>query len=192
MDEGLSSDDGLDVDDSASLTEALESLTLSTDTVFADVQSEEYLDPSLSVAVRFSEWRRRYGDIYGNAFAGLAMVGVWEFWARKEMAPWNPFGVSDLPPSPASLGDMNWHGAIAAYAEQPHDEGEALDDESQLVNALVDKVVVPQLQRLATEAYDPFSLPATKRALDLVEEVTMCVEREGRKYQVGVTGPESS
>jgi GC-rich sequence DNA-binding factor len=184
-DEGLSSDDALDVDDSASLTEALESLAASNATVLADVESDEYLDPSLSVAVRFGEWRRRYGAVYGNAFAGLAMVGVWEFWARMEMAPWNPFGVRDLQSSPASLSEWNWHGAIAAYSEQMHDEGDVLDDEGQLVNALVDKVVVPQLQKLATEAYDPFSVTATKRALGLVEEVTMCLDREGRKYQVG-------
>jgi GC-rich sequence DNA-binding factor len=191
-DEGLSSDDDLDADDSASLAEALESLANSNDSLFADVESEEFLDPSLGVSARFSEWRRRYGDIYSNAFAGLAMVGVWEFWARKEMAPWNPFGVSGMRQSPASLSEWNWHGAIATYAEQPADEleehggggGNALDDESELVNALVDKAVVPQLQRLASEAYDPFSSSATKRALDLVEEVTMCIEREGRKYQV--------
>jgi GC-rich sequence DNA-binding factor len=63
-----------------------------------DVRSAEFRDPSLGLAVRFAEWRERWFESYGGAWGGLGMIGAWEFWARLEMAEWNPVEVCGSPP----------------------------------------------------------------------------------------------
>lgn len=101
-------DDELSRSDALDLQDALTSLSASVKAIFDDVKAEEFRDPNLGfsptsalqgagsvmgVRKRFEEWRRKFPEEFGNAFGGLAMVGVWEFWARWEMAAWNPFGV---------------------------------------------------------------------------------------------------
>jgi hypothetical protein len=87
-------DDELEPSDSADLSDALRSLRESLEGLFADVKADDFRDPNLGIRAKFEQWREKFGDEYGNAYGGLAMVGVWEFWARVEMALWNPFEVS--------------------------------------------------------------------------------------------------
>lgn len=98
-DDGGWTDDDLNVSDSLDLASALTSLRGSLTALFADVKADDFRDPDLGIRKRFEEWRGKFGEEYANAFGGLALVGVWEFWARVEMALWNPFEVG-LAPSP--------------------------------------------------------------------------------------------
>lgn len=92
-DEGSWTDDDLGVSDSQDLASALTSLRESLLALFADVKADDFRDPDLGIRKRFEEWRSKFREEYANAFGGLALVGVWEFWARVEMALWNPFEV---------------------------------------------------------------------------------------------------
>lgn len=87
-------DDELSPGDATDLTSAIVSLKESLALIFSDVKSDDFRNPNLGIRKKFEEWRMNYGDEYRNAFGGLALVGVWEFWARVEMALWNPFEVS--------------------------------------------------------------------------------------------------
>jgi GC-rich sequence DNA-binding factor len=91
---GSWTDDELPSDTSADLADAVQSLRTNLASLFEDVKADDFRDPNLGIRKRFEEWRSRYTDDYMNAFGGLALVGVWEFWARVEMAMWNPFEVS--------------------------------------------------------------------------------------------------
>lgn len=93
-DEGAGTDDELESGQAADLVEAVAALRGDLERLFADVKADEYRDPNLGIRRRFEEWRDRFGEEYAHAFGGLAMVGVWEFWARVEMGLWNPFEVS--------------------------------------------------------------------------------------------------
>lgn len=91
--DGSWTDDDLSTSDSLDLASALTSLRESLLALFSDVKADDFRDPDLGIRKRFEEWRSKFGDEYANAFGGLALVGVWEFWARVEMALWNPFEV---------------------------------------------------------------------------------------------------
>lgn len=86
-------DDELESADSSDLADALSSLREDLVKIFADVKVDDFRNPDLGIKARFVEWRNKFGEEYSNAFGGLALVGVWEFWARVEMALWNPFEV---------------------------------------------------------------------------------------------------
>lgn len=88
------SDDELGEGDSVDMADALTSLRESLAGLFGDVKADDFRDPDLGIKSRFEAWREKFGEEYANAFGGLALVGVWEFWARVEMALWNPFEVS--------------------------------------------------------------------------------------------------
>lgn len=85
-----------------------------------------------------------------------------------------------LPPSPTDLDHFKWHAALSNYS---HESGQT-EAEDNVVGAMVADVVVPRLQDLAKVAYDPYSTSATTKALNLVEEVTYCVDKNGRKFEV--------
>lgn len=93
-DEGAGTDDELEPADAADLAAAVGGLHEALAGVFADVKADDFRDPNLGIRRKFEEWRSLFPEEYGNAFGGLAMVGVWEFWARVEMGLWNPFEVS--------------------------------------------------------------------------------------------------
>lgn len=64
--------------------------------LFEDVKAKAFKDPKYEIVNWFKEWRERYGTNYREAFGGLALVQVWEFWARCEVVGWLPFDVSTL------------------------------------------------------------------------------------------------
>ena len=83
-DEGSWTDDELDASTSADLSSALVELRQSLADLFSDVKADNFRDPNLGIRKRFEEWRQSYSEEYQNAFGGLALVGVWEFWGRVE------------------------------------------------------------------------------------------------------------
>lgn len=93
VEDGMETEDDLHTSDSTDLRTASEALIADSQAIFSDVKAEEFKDPEMGVRPRFDEWLKQYPEDYANAFGGLGMVEVWEFWARCEMASWNPFNV---------------------------------------------------------------------------------------------------
>lgn len=94
--EGFATDDDLLPSDAADLAAAGATLATQRESIFEDVESEEFKDPNLGIKVKFLDWKRNYPQDYKDAFAGLSLVQAWEFWIRVEMASWNPLSVSLL------------------------------------------------------------------------------------------------
>ncbi|SCZ88564.1 BZ3500_MvSof-1268-A1-R1_Chr10-2g03001 [Microbotryum saponariae] len=198
-DSAMWTDDDLISADSADLADALTSLQDLRKTLFEDVRVDDFRDPNLGIRKKFEEWRSTYREDYENAFGGLALVGVWEFWARVEMALWNPFGIDQLARTPSGLDSYHWHSSLTAFGHASHppngeadddshmDEDDAPPDESaEVVNALVTSVVIPRLIALAKASYDPWSKKQTMKALALVDEVSYCVETTSPKFEVRI------
>ncbi|KAM0790089.1 hypothetical protein ACM66B_005417 [Microbotryomycetes sp. NB124-2] len=190
---GTVTDDELDSGDAADLQDALTSLRRSLSRLFDDVKADDFRDPNLGIRTKFQEWRSQFTEEYQNAFGGLALVGVWEFWARVEMAMWNPFEISQLAKSPPGLDAYEWHANLTSFghsagpvAADEHDDsnGGLVDESEEIVNLLVTSVIVPRLVALSRETYDPFSRHQTLRALSLVDEVSYCVERSSPKFEL--------
>lgn len=90
---GYDTDSELSAGDRSDLVEALTAAESDLASLFSDVKAPEFRDPNLVIRRRFEEWRSKYGEEYRMTFAGLSLAQVWEFWARVEMARWNPFEV---------------------------------------------------------------------------------------------------
>ncbi|KDE06831.1 hypothetical protein MVLG_02867 [Microbotryum lychnidis-dioicae p1A1 Lamole] len=194
-DSAMWTDDDLISADSADLADALTFLQDLRKALFEDVRVDDFRDPNLGIRKKFEEWRSTYREDYENAYGGLALVGVWEFWARVEMALWNPFGIDQLARTPSGLDSYHWHSSLTAFGHASHpnggadddshmDEDDAPPDESaEVVNALVTSVVIPRLIALAKASYDPWSKKQTMKALALVDEVSYCVETTSPKFE---------
>ncbi|BGP33773.1 hypothetical protein JCM10296v2_005577 [Rhodotorula toruloides] len=186
---GYLSDSALSPSQSTDLSAALSSLHESLTSLFSDVKAPSFRDPSLGILQRFEEWRAVWKEEYAMMFAGLSLSQVWEFWARVEMAGWNPFEIQELPRTSADLSAYSWHKALSSYGhsssapnEDDLDEEEA-DESTEVVNAVVASVVIPRLSALAKAAYDPFSSRQTVAALKLVDEISYCVETNSPKFE---------
>lgn len=90
--EGYSTDSSLPPHDEEAYTSATASLSSRKKEVLADVRAEEFRNPGKG---RWASWREKYADDYVNAWGGLGVVGVWEFWVRLEMVGWNFMEVSN-------------------------------------------------------------------------------------------------
>lgn len=84
--EGYSTDSELSSSDEQAYSAAVEFLATKTKEVLSDVRAPEFRDPGKG---RWSAWREQYTDSYVNAYGGLGVVSVWEFWARLECVGWN-------------------------------------------------------------------------------------------------------
>ncbi|GAA5881856.1 hypothetical protein JCM3774_003060 [Rhodotorula dairenensis] len=190
---GYDSDSDLSAGDRSELVEALAAAESDLGALFADVKSAEFRDPNLVIRARFEEWRAKYAEEYKMTFAGLSLAQVWEFWARVEMARWNPFELDELPRTPAELGAYQWHQALSTYGQRPdqsadseddhHDDDEDEDESTEVVNAIVASVAIPRLSTLARQIYDPYSARQTAAALRIVDEISYCVETNSPKFE---------
>ncbi|GEM10195.1 GC-rich sequence DNA-binding factor [Rhodotorula toruloides] len=186
---GYLSDSALSPTQSTDLSAALASLHESLTSLFSDVKAPPFRDPSLGILQRFEEWRTTWKEEYAMMFAGLSLGQVWEFWARVEMAGWNPFEIQELPHTSADLSAYSWHKALSSYGHSPSDSNpddldeEEADESIEVVNAIVASVIVPRLSALAKVAYDPFSSRQTVAALRLVDEISYCVETNSPKFE---------
>lgn len=208
----LSSPDAEDIytlspTDAGAFTSARSDTSSRLGALFADVNAPEFQDPRAltpsgsphpgSIVERFDAWRRRYPDEYSGAWGGLALAGVWEFWARKEMGAWDvlraaaPLGKAaagtdenekDL--GPAGLDEFAWHAGLTHYAEAHVDLGPVGGDD-ETIGTIVSNVVVPRLISFVERgAYDPFSSRETRAAVEMVEQVGYVLERHGWRFQV--------
>ncbi len=100
--EGYSTDSSLAPPDQQAYSVAIETLTSRKKEVLADVKAEEFRDPGKG---RWGAWRESYADSYVNAWGGLGVVSVWEFWVRLEVVGWDCIEVG--PPSSLSASPSN-------------------------------------------------------------------------------------
>jgi GC-rich sequence DNA-binding factor len=92
--EGYYTDSELPSSDMQDYTLARGKFSHRVSSLLSDVKSEEFRDPVLGLGRRFTEWREKWAESYTGAWGGLGLVGTWEFWARLEMAEWDPLEVS--------------------------------------------------------------------------------------------------
>lgn len=63
-------------------------------------------------------------------------------------------------------------------------EEDGADESELVVNALVTSVVIPRLEKIAKESYDPLSKKQTLRAIGLIDEVSYSVEKTSPRFGV--------
>ncbi|KAJ3572963.1 hypothetical protein NP233_g2748 [Leucocoprinus birnbaumii] len=171
--EGYSTDSSLPPPDEQAYIEATESLISRKKEVLADVKAEEFLDPGKG---RWGIWREKYTDSYVNAWGGLGVVGVWEFWARLEMIGW------DCVQDRRSLDSFKWYRGLYGYSRVENADGEELGPDGDLVTSMVSTAIIPRICKLTESgALDVYSGNHIRRMIDLFEEVEASVEGESAK-----------
>lgn len=63
-------------------------------------------------------------------------------------------------------------------------EEDGADESELVVNALVTSVIIPRLEKIAKESYDPLSKKQTLRAIGLIDEASYCVEKTSPRFEV--------
>ncbi|KAF8319659.1 hypothetical protein DL93DRAFT_2164354 [Clavulina sp. PMI_390] len=193
--QGYATDGTLLTSDLEDFILAKQTLAKRVSSLLEDVRSPEFKDPNTTtgfgLAKRFAEWRQKYPESYTGAWGGLSMVGAWEFWARLEMVGWNPLEDS------RTLDSFRWYAALYEYSRPPSASAMDVDSPDQLqeherelgsdgdlVASMVTTSVIPLLNKFFTKGgVDPYSSKHVKRAVDLAEQVEICVEKSDAKFQ---------
>lgn len=175
--EGYSTDDELPRDDETAYTEAVSSIQSRGQEILADVKAEEFKDPSKG---RWGSWRQRYPDLYVNAWGGLGVVSVWEFWVRLELLGWDPISTGHG----KGLDQFRWFISLYEFSSQ-----QAAGQQEDLVASMLGSTVVPVLCKMIEEGgvVDVYSEKDARRFADLVDEVEAGLGEGGVKVQVSVT-----
>lgn len=160
--------------------------------LLADVAAPEFRDPAapeasqVALVARFDEWRTRFPHEYDLAWGGLALANAWEWWARREMATWDPFWAGPgadsacvLDGATGGLEALAWEHALAGYVER----GAGRGGDNEAVATVVERVVVARLVALAEATYDPWSAAETSAALALVEQVSYVLPADKWSFQ---------
>lgn len=156
--------------------------------IMADVQDVTFREPATSapdgLLERFRAWRAQFPADYNLAWGGLALANAYEWYARYEMALWDPFWCNSE--HDKSLGGpidgipgFAWEQALSAYTEEEEPRGG--DDEMEAT--LMTKAVMPRLLMLVKHAYDPYSAKETSAALMLVEQISYVVDTGHDAFQ---------
>lgn len=144
--------------------------------VMSDVENDAFRDPTTELVSRFEAWRAKYPSDYDIAWGGLALANAWEWYARYEMALWDPLwrAAGDdlcLGGPQDGIPGFAWEHAISAYVGESTAGGD-----NDMLATILTRVVVPRLVSLA-HVYDAHSGMETTAALHLVEQVSYMVEQ---------------
>ncbi|CAH7670271.1 nineteen complex-related protein 2-domain-containing protein [Phakopsora pachyrhizi] len=181
-DEGYSTDDSLSPADSSDLLSASQSLISSTSDILRDTSNPIFLSPTnpSSIAEKFQAWKSNYPEDYSNAYGNLALVQAWEFWVRMEIVGGlNLWSIREWVEVKDRRGIENWRWmkGLEAYDHSCSIEDQE-DRSDSVVPEMIKEVVIPVLTTLIRCSYDPLSVVATTKALELVEQIGCFIDLE--------------
>ncbi|XP_006462556.1 hypothetical protein AGABI2DRAFT_179259 [Agaricus bisporus var. bisporus H97] len=174
--EGYSTDSSLPPHDEEAYTSATASLSSRKKEVLADVRAEEFRNPGKG---RWASWREKYADDYVNAWGGLGVVGVWEFWVRLEMVGWN------FMEDHRSLDTFKWYKGLHEYSRPRSKYGdEELGPDGDLVASMISTAVIPRICKIIEGGgLNAYSGRHIRRIIDFIEEIEASVEENNVKLQ---------
>jgi len=165
-----------------------------------DVKAPEFLDPAIrinsrlhpsSLVVRFHQWRTLYPDEYANAWGGLTLAGIWDFWIRKELCDW------DLPKSGHnSFDEFQWHKELTRFSaagskkeERGEDSidsatAEAIGGDEEVISHVIANTFIPRvIDACKSGAFDPWSAKDTRSMTEILEQIGYVLERDNSRFQ---------
>lgn len=84
-----------------------------------------------------------------------------------------------------SLDSFNWYEGLYAYSRPSPDDSEELGPDGDLVTSMITTAIIPWLAKVVgSGALDPYSAGHIKRAIELIEELEVSVEKDNPKMQV--------
>jgi len=171
--EGYSSDEQETLTERANFESIKQDLIKRANAVFEDVY-EDFASIE-HIKERFELWKRKYPESYKQAFTSIPLRDILAPFIRIELLQWDPL-------SNPQLDAMHWHQVLLNYGlgpqQQDYDEN---DEDSQLIPALVEKVVFPKVKTLLAMMWNPTSRTQNLQGIELIKEMSEFVGAEKLK-----------
>ncbi|EDV91346.1 PAX3- and PAX7-binding protein 1 isoform X1 [Drosophila grimshawi] len=120
------------------------------------------------ILVKFYAWRKTDMSSYQDAFVSLCLPKLLAPLVRHELLLWSP-----LLEEYTDIETMHWYQACMLYACQPDETVDRLkqDPDFNLVPSLMEKIVLPKVNALVTECWDPLSTTQTLRLVGFINRL---------------------
>ncbi|UZJ51285.1 hypothetical protein CBS101457_000605 [Exobasidium rhododendri] len=167
--------------------------------MFDDVKAPEFFDPAArvdaklhpsSLLARFHQWRTLYPSEYANAWGGLTLADIWDFWVRKELCCW------DLPKAGhQALDSFKWYKNLTHYSavgsSKPKGEGgsgttaiESIGGDDEAISHVVCNTLITQIIVLCEQrVFDPWNAVDAKSMSEILEQIGYILERDHLRYR---------
>ncbi|XP_030565677.1 PAX3- and PAX7-binding protein 1 isoform X1 [Drosophila novamexicana] len=164
--DGMSSDDEIADQQQEQCQAAKELIESQAAEVFEDV-TDDFCKIDL-ILVKFYAWRKTDMNSYQDAFVTLCLPKLLAPLVRHELLLWSP-----LLEEYTDIETMNWYQACMLYACQSDETVERLkqDPDVNLVPSLIEKIVLPKLNSLVAECWDPLSTTQTLRLVGFINRL---------------------
>jgi GC-rich sequence DNA-binding factor len=176
-----------------------------------DVQAAEYRDLAArtqnedgttrihpaSLVSRFHRWRRTYAQEYHNAWGGLTLASIADFWIRRSLCAWDVLCCSTGSEGlHRTLHTFPWYSELSHYAEkghhsagtEDHSQQDVIGGDDEILAHVITHTVIPYLLKVCgtveEPAFDPWSSKCNASMLDIVEQLTYVIEKDDTQLQM--------
>ncbi|KAF5287978.1 hypothetical protein FQR65_LT12155 [Abscondita terminalis] len=160
--EGMSSDDEITQQDMLTFDKEREQIESEIQEVFEDVV-EDYSSVA-NILIRFEQWRETDMGTYTDAYATLCLPRIVGPLIRLNLIFWDPLTES------MELEKLEWYRTLALYGLHDDETETALskDPDINLLPTIVDKIIVPKLDKIVDKCWDPLSSSQTLRLVGIL------------------------
>ncbi|XP_062122048.1 PAX3- and PAX7-binding protein 1 isoform X1 [Drosophila sulfurigaster albostrigata] len=120
------------------------------------------------ILIKFYAWRKTDMSSYQDAFVSLCLPKLLAPLVRHELLLWSP-----LLQEYTDIETMHWYQACMLYAFESEETIERLkqDPDINLVPSLIEKIVLPKVNCLVAECWDPLSTTQTLRLIGFINRL---------------------
>lgn len=118
------------------------------------------------VREKFEDWKTKYGETYREAYIGLCLPKLFNPFIRLYLLDWNP-----LKARCKDFEEMKWYESLIFFGFKSTDILQIEDDDIKLIPGIVEKVILPKLNFLTENVWDPLSTTQTSRLVNVIQKI---------------------
>lgn len=166
--EGMSSDEEVPDIESTQYKESMAQIKSEAELIFDDV-SDEFCDLSL-ILQKLDEWKKKDLNAYKDAYVNLCLPKIISIFIRWKTIMWNPF----INENYEDFDKMDFYHPMALYGKIDNETEEMLknDPDIFLIPTVVEKVILPKLNKIIEGCFDPLSTTQTLRLVKLLNQLS--------------------
>ncbi|KAJ8315152.1 hypothetical protein KUTeg_007302 [Tegillarca granosa] len=162
--DGLSSDDEESQSEITKFNVEKDSIMGFRERLFEDVV-EDFSEVDF-VREKFEDWKTKYGETYREAYIGLCLPKLFNPFIRLYLLDWNP-----LKARCKDFEEMKWYESLIFFGFKSTDILQIEDDDIKLIPGIVEKVILPKLNFLTENVWDPLSTTQTSRLVNVIQKI---------------------
>ncbi|XP_070493177.1 PAX3- and PAX7-binding protein 1 isoform X1 [Chironomus tepperi] len=166
--DGMSSDDEVPDIEYNQYKEQISQIKQEAALLFDDV-TDEYCELPF-ILQKFEEWKKKDLNSYKEAFVHLCLPKVIGVFVRWEMILWTPFSTEHY----EDIDKMKWYHPAAMYGRTESETEETLrnDPDVFLIPTVIEKYVLPKLNKILEGCFDPLSTTQTLKLVKLLNQLS--------------------